>query len=180
MTSYVLDGQQRITSLYAVRKGVIFDKEGGARDDYREISIILTPDYSIGDESIVIDSNPDELNVISVFDLFNSTPNDILRKFGEGLFEKIYEYKHRLESYVFSMITIGNKISIDIATDIFTRINTGGTTLTLFEIMVAKTYSEKYQFDLSEKYIELIHGNDGQNRCLKDASYETIPRARIL
>jgi len=29
---YVLDGQQRVTSLYAVRKGVVFDNEGEITD----------------------------------------------------------------------------------------------------------------------------------------------------
>src|SRR6266704_2187342 len=39
-TSYVLDGQQRITSLYAVRKGLIITKEG-VTVDYKELSIAL-------------------------------------------------------------------------------------------------------------------------------------------
>ena len=42
LVSYVLDGQQRITSLYAVRKGAIFKKNDGQEVDYRDISIDLT------------------------------------------------------------------------------------------------------------------------------------------
>ncbi len=41
---------------------------------------------------------------------------------------------------------------IDIACEVFTRINTGGTELTLFEIMVAKTYDLDSGFDLSKEY----------------------------
>ena len=41
---------------------------------------------------------------------------------------------------------------IDIATEIFTRINVGGKSLSVFEIMVAKTYYVATGFDLSEKY----------------------------
>lgn len=44
---------------------------------------------------------------------------------------------------------------IDVATDIFTRINEGGKALTPFEIMVAKTYDDRRKFDLAEKYAHL-------------------------
>jgi len=50
-------------------------------------------------------------------------------------------YKGRLTIYDFSCITI-KEYPIEIATEVFSRINTGGKTLTVFEIMVAKTYDE--------------------------------------
>ena len=56
---------------------------------------------------------------------------------------------------------------LDIACEVFTRINTGGTELTLFEIMVAKTYDEKKKFDLLEKYNWLID-NGGVEKDLED------------
>ena len=41
---------------------------------------------------------------------------------------------------------------IDSAIEVFTRINTGGSVLTLFEIMVAKTYDEKSGFDMQVEW----------------------------
>jgi hypothetical protein len=41
---------------------------------------------------------------------------------------------------------------IDIACEVFTRINTGGIQLSLFEIMVAKTYDLERNFDLAQEY----------------------------
>lgn len=62
---------------------------------------------------------------------------------------------------------------IDTATEIFTRINVGGKPLTLFEIMVAKTYDVTRDFDLSEKYQELIDN-------LRPLNYDTISDATVL
>ncbi|MBN2389201.1 MAG: DUF262 domain-containing protein [Anaerolineae bacterium] len=54
---YVLDGQQRITSLYAARKGVRMTKEGRELD-YRGISINL--DLSVDTEEQVVMIEPAE------------------------------------------------------------------------------------------------------------------------
>ena len=59
------------------------------------------------------------------------------------------------------------------ATEVFTRINVGGKPLTLFEIMVAKTYDSERNFDLSEKFQELIER-------LRPLNYETISDATVL
>jgi hypothetical protein len=45
---------------------------------------------------------------------------------------------------------------IDSAIEVFTRINTGGQTLTLFEIMSAKTYDEEQHFDMAERFQSLL------------------------
>ena len=66
------------------------------------------------------------------------------------------------------------------ACEVFTRINTGGKTLTVFEIMVAKTYDEKKKFDLAEKYDELCDGEDEGDECLAAAKFDTISEAVIM
>jgi hypothetical protein len=85
---------------------------------------------------------------------------------------KLEEYKRRLESYDFPVIEVRD-VPIDVATEIFTRINVGGMALTLFEIMVAKTYDEERNFDLSQKFDELLER-------LQPLNYETISDAIIL
>ena len=62
---------------------------------------------------------------------------------------------------------------IEVATEIFTRINTGGQRLSVFEIMVAKTFDPTREFDLSEKYNELIDRLD-------QIDYGTIPDSVVL
>ena len=77
-----------------------------------------------------------------------------------------------LRTYQFSTIEV-EEAPIDIATEIFTRINVGGQALTVFEIMVAKTYDEEQKFDLAERYDQLIERLSGVN-------YETVSSSTVL
>lgn len=174
---YVLDGQQRITSLYAVRKGVIVEKDG-REIDYKDIGIDLSLDPDDEEPVVFTEKNNDEW--ISIFDLLEGDIESLARKYaGEGQLKKISTYKGRLTGYDFSTIEINN-YPIDIACEIFTRINTGGTELTLFEIMVAKTFDQEKGFDLAWEYNQLIEAETQTGKALKDANYETIPEATVL
>ena len=62
---------------------------------------------------------------------------------------------------------------IDVATEIFTRINEGGKPLSVFEIMVAKTFDVGRDFDLAERYDDLMG-------TLERVDYETISDATVL
>ena len=62
---------------------------------------------------------------------------------------------------------------MDVATEIFTRINVTGKPLSVFEIMVAKTFDADADFDLSEKY-------DSLKDELRAVSYETISSSTVL
>lgn len=176
--SYVLDGQQRITSLYAVRKGSVFRNDGPTEVDYNDIAIDLSLNID-SDEQVVLTSPSD--NSISVYRLLNSTIAELVDDHERSQIDKISHYKGRIETYLFSTIVLDGDYSIDSATDIFTRINTTGISLDLFEIMVAKTYSEEREFDLAKKYTELLgNGDDIKGKTLVDAGYETIPPITIL
>jgi hypothetical protein len=65
------------------------------------------------------------------------------------------------------------KEDIESAIEVFTRINTGGQTLTLFEIMSAKTYDEELNFDMQERFQKLI-------KELTNCKYDTISSSVIL
>ncbi len=174
--SYVLDGQQRITSLYAVRKGAILSKDG-QEINYGDIAINLALDPD-ADEQIVSVSLPSDGAFITVQDLLFSDLTDLMDRFSKEDIRKIDVYKKRLTTYDFSTIVIAN-YPLDIACEVFTRINTGGTELTLFEIMVAKTFDSARKFDLSDEFRLLIDSNNSV-KDLEDADYETIPATTIL
>jgi hypothetical protein len=97
---------------------------------------------------------------------------ELLVSYPSEYHKTLSEYKKRIESYSFSAIQI-KEAPIDIATEIFTRINVGGKPLSLFEIMVAKTYDYDRDFDLAEKYDDLIDR-------LRNVNYETVSDATIL
>lgn len=168
--NFVLDGQQRLTSLFASLKGSSIEREGGRTEDYSNMFIDLKAKE---DEQIVIldIQDKEENTFIRITDLLYGGLT-FLASFPKEYLLLLEEYKKRIESYLFSIILI-SEAPLDIATEVFTRINVGGKPLTLFEIMVAKTFDYDRDFDLSEKYSELIDN-------LRPINYETISDATVL
>ena len=166
--NYVLDGQQRITSIYACIRGAVIGKS-----DYNQVFVDLDASE---DERIVVtdikkfDKNKYislkdmlECNITSLFNMYSNQSDKI---------EKIQLYKDRIKKYQFSIIELRDA-PLDIATEIFTRINTTGKSLSVFEIMCAKTYDEEKDFDLFEKRKRQIEKWESVN-------YETVPHQTVL
>jgi len=167
---YVLDGQQRLTSLFASLKGITLFREDGREDDFSKIFIDLESEES--DQIVITDT--DGRGAESLISILNLLTGDfmVLASYPQQYHEKLKTYKNRIESYQYSIIQVRDA-PIEIATEIFTRINVGGKPLSLFEIMVAKTFDHERQFDLAEKFQELVDN-------LKPFDYETISDATVL
>lgn len=166
---YVLDGQQRITSLFASIKGVSIKREK-SEDNFEEMYIDL--EATDEDDIVIIDTDgKNNESIVKLTELYKGR-GSLYAKYDEKYHEKIDDYKDLLSAYEFSVIDVNNS-SIDVATEIFTRLNVGGKSLTLFEIMVAKTYDMERNFDLSAKYDELIER-------LSNVNYDTIPASVVL
>jgi len=165
----VLDGQQRITSLFTALKGLTISRNG-KDEDFSKIYVDLSAKE---DEKIVtIDvENKSSSDFIKLTDLLYGGLT-LLSKYPENYHKKLEEYKKRIEAYNYSVVQVNN-VPIDVATEIFTRINVGGKPLSLFEIMVAKTFDIESNFDLAEKFEELIER-------LKTVNYETVSDATVL
>ena len=171
---YVLDGQQRMTSLYLALEGIKVDD----KNDYKNIYIDLEKDIDSGDDICTLIKTDKS---ITFYDLINQRISSFYKNFEDDDVEKIEDFREHIKNYEFSTIEIENQPLEKIA-EIFTRINTGGKILTLFEIMNAKVYTEeildkngkiiKKGFDLEEKFIILIDE-------LKYSGYETIIRASV-
>jgi len=168
--NYVLDGQQRLTSLFATLKGLKITDEEGRESDYSEMYV----DFNAQDDQEIIITDPSKLEehtYIKVTELIEGSLT-LLVAFPAEYHKTIEKYKKIIQSYTFSVINLKNA-PIDVATEVFTRLNVGGKALTLFEIMVAKTYDSNKKFDLSEKYDEL-------KEELANSQYDTIPSATVL
>lgn len=176
VVTYVLDGQQRITALFATRMGLSVDREG-KKIDFGSIFIDLSLNPQTSDSLTTTEG--DGGNLISVKDLLNESIADFAGSYPKGDLDKIDLYRSRLTGYDFSTVVISDH-PIDVAVDVFTRINTAGTELTLFEIMVAKTYDETRHFDLAERYNLLVDGDGFKAKCLRDAGFETIRDTTVL
>jgi hypothetical protein len=166
---YVLDGQQRLTSLFVILNGLKIHRDDN-EDDYSRIWLDLEAGE---DEDLVLLDIKEraESSVIRLHDLLHGE-FDFLASFPKAAQARIKLYKNRIESYQFSAVQITDA-PIDVATEIFTRLNVGGKPLTPFEIMVAKSYDSTRNFDLAEKYQGLIAE-------LGEIEYETIPESNLL
>ena len=166
---YVIDGQQRLTTMFASLKGLKIKREY-YEEDYSEFYVDLDVRE---DEQIVLTGldDTDHHQVIKLYDLLYGKLKT-LTAYPEELQDRIQEYKDRLNAYQFSAVLI-KEAPIDVATEVFTRLNVGGKPLTVFEIMVAKTFDSKRDFDLAEKYDELISE-------LETVDYGTVPESVVL
>ncbi|MFA5032758.1 MAG: DUF262 domain-containing protein [bacterium] len=168
--NFILDGQQRITSLFTALKGEKVVRGDGKEEDFSEFYIDLEAKE---DEKIVTTEIDDKekSQIIKLRELLYGGLTS-LAGYPQKYHHKLEEYKKRIESYNYSVIQV-NEVPIDVATEIFTRINVGGKPLSLFEIMVAKTYDYEKNFDLSEKFDLLIES-------LENVNYETMSDATVL
>ena len=170
---YVLDGQQRITSLFAAHRGAQIQKTGAKKStDYKNIVVNLDNDHGQ-----VVTAEPSGKRYISLHEVLRLSPSGMRHLSNSGRFtddelNKIGEYSDMFKTYEFSTVIL-KKNDIDSAIEVFTRINTGGQTLTLFEIMSAKTYNQNQKFDMQAKWEELV----GK---LKDIQYEGISSTVVL
>lgn len=165
----VLDGQQRLTSLFASINGLTIQRDGHA-DDFSEIYADLEATDDRDVVTIDVATKP-ERTYVRLVDLLKGGVR-FFAAFPEKYHRKLDDYKERLTTYQFSVILVKDA-PIDVATEIFTRINTSGQPLTVFEIMVAKTFDNKRDFDLAEKYEALVER-------LSEVDYGTIPAAVVL
>jgi len=172
---YVLDGQQRITSLFAAYLGAIIQKTGEKKNtDYSSIVVNLDKNIN-GNDDQIITAKPTGEKFLSLSEVLNFTYSKakvLSDKFSEDELELIDNYSTAFKTYEFSTVVL-RKEDIDSAIEVFTRINTGGQTLTLFEIMSAKTYDEEQKFDMQAKWNDFI-------KELKDIKYEGVSSSMVL
>lgn len=152
---YVLDGQQRITSLFAAFLGESIRKVGEKKlTDYKDIVVNLDDDLD-EDEDQIVTVRADAKIPVSLNDVLHFDRQMGKRLSEQGITEeqidRIDSYSRAFSTYAFSTVTL-RKNDIASAIEVFTRINTGGKVLTLFEIMSAKTYDEEAKFDMQIRW----------------------------
>lgn len=169
--NYVLDGQQRLTSILAALFGLKVQLRDGKTRDFRPIVVNLAP---------VDDEEP----IVSVAEGKDCPPNhaylsdlweggyEFMTSLGPELGKRADSYRNRLKNYAIPKVVLQNA-RLSVATEVFSRLNTGGQKLTVFEIMVAKTYDPTAEFDLVDKWEEF-------SEELADKHYDSIDATDTL
>lgn len=137
-TSYVIDGQQRLTSLFVAFKGL----SAGNSTDCSKMCIKLT---ASDNERIVYASIPNGANTdefVFLKELYNATA--ITGSYAD----KRLTYYQTILQYKISVIQIDDEsLELSQVVDIFERLNLGGKRLSLFSIIAARSYAQKTNTD---------------------------------
>ena len=92
--SFVLDGQQRLTSLFAALNGLTIERNGGQQDDFSQIYIDL--EANDDDQIVIMDvEDREEHSFIRLNDLLHGG-FAMLAAFPKHLHEKLEEYRRRI------------------------------------------------------------------------------------
>lgn len=179
LVSYVLDGQQRITSFYAAVAGAKVRRETGRIDDFSTIMVDLSADEDT--ETVIVDIADRPTEALIPFTMLLNGDFDELAAYPKQYRPKIKQYSQQISGWKFSVSQL-NDAGIDVATEVFTRLNVGGKELSLFEIMVAKTYRAARQQDNSPSVagFDLADAFDGLISELAPFKYDTISSATML
>ena len=143
--SFILDGQQRITSLYVALRGKILNDV-----DYSKIC------FNLDKKTFKVPKLKTEQNNIPAWKIYDDKEyGNLLQEYyssGKIEFGKLIQDCHELlNTYPVSIIKSMN-MELDEVVTIFERINQGGKRLSLFDLVHASVWSE--DFDLRTKIAE--------------------------
>jgi hypothetical protein len=180
-TEYVLDGQQRLTVLYSVL---------GAPDDAPGFAAV----YDLEEQKF--SSTADAPAGIHIFPLRWLYQTTKLLNFRTALqaHSKADELQKRFDAlidtftgYQIPVVTLRD-LTIEEVCPIFERINSSGTPLSIFDLMVAATWSN--DFDLNDKVAEITLALTPKNygdirgttvlKCLSAVQSDSVNRERVL
>jgi hypothetical protein len=162
-TDYVLDGQQRMTVIYS---------SIGAPDTDEGFS----PGYDLVKEEFLLLSEDSGPTIFPLRWIYNTTKmlnfrtSLLSRVDGATLQPRLDDIVDAFTKYRIPVVTL-KELTIEEVCPIFERINSSGTKLSIYDLMVAATWSER--FDLNH-HVELIASS------LKNKAFHKIERDTIL
>jgi hypothetical protein len=162
-TDYVLDGQQRLTVIYSCL---------GAKEDDKSFSVI----YDLEERQFLRFPDNPKIHHFPLRRMFHTTK---LLNFRTALqtLPSANEYQERLDTlihafqeYRLPVVTLKD-LSVEEVCPIFERINSSGTKLSTYDLMVAATWNK--DFDLNDEVDEICE-------ALRPKGFEDISRNTVL
>lgn len=152
LVSYILDGQQRITSLYACIKNAVIKN--------KPYTIYFDTDKSLQENDLFNGECTDPTRFVEVTEILGDNPQRIYDTLNPQRKKNFNQLRDSFKFYNFPVMKV-KEATLDVVCDIFERVNNSGQELTVFDLMVAKTWSP--DFDLREKYDDLQSELDSIN-----------------
>jgi hypothetical protein len=179
-TDYVLDGQQRITVIYSSL---------GAPDT----EVGFSPKFDLRSKSFVSKEEIESAILFPLRWLYNTTKVLNFRtalqthEDAQQLQERLDELIDAFSKYKLPVVTLKD-LTVEEVCPIFERINSSGTKLSTYDLMVAATWSE--QFDLNARVEQIAEVLSGKNfrkiepdtvlKCLSAVQYGSIRQDQII
>lgn len=149
-TYFILDGQQRLTSLYVTYRGLTIK---GA--DYSKIC------FDLDREKVNSDPSDTERNV-SVCSVLQDNYHDVYNSLTDERKRSFMRFRERFQKYPFPVVIIEDK-NIEEACKIFERINQGGKKLKIFDLVVAVTWDKDFELrDRIKQFNSKLKDNFGE------------------
>lgn len=162
--NYILDGQQRLTTLYGVFNS---DQNTSDTELAERFNICYLPDEdTFAHASATAGKDRIQLNkILDTTKLLAELP-----KFNDDQKSKIAKLTEAFKDYEFPVVTIRERSNKEVCA-IFQRINSSGTPLSSMELLAAWTWSDK--FDLRREIGDLLD-------LLADKGYEKIDEQLLM
>ena len=169
----ILDGQQRLTSLFAVVNGLTLE---GA--NYRNLSLDLDSEQENRDENpFALRKFIDNQRYVSVSDLLSDGYLKIYNQLkSENRKDRFLTVRECLRTYPFSSVTV-EVDDIEPAIDIFERINQEGQKLSRFDLVAAHVYDR--EFDLRVRVEEDFFAKL-RNKSFGVLPLSIVPQALVI
>ena len=159
---YVLDGQQRITSLFAATQGATIRN--------KSYEVFCNLDATDSDEAIFVLQQADPLRDIPLSKLLGDSQHLVYDTLTQPRKARFNTLRERFLEYTFPYTRVRDA-DLDTVCTIFERVNTSGVALSIFDLVVARTWSEK--FDLRSEFHDLIED-------LRPVGFEGIDPAVVI
>lgn len=153
----ILDGQQRLSALYAIVYGCkvhVSRRNKTHQEDYSKFAVDLRQVVLGKNPFVLHDGVIDNQRWVSVKDLFSLERREIYRNIENVSYQSAYDSIYEaLRDYPMSVVTIDirdkeKEEQLREAIDIFGRINQEGLKLDKFDQVAANVYDHKHKFDL--------------------------------
>ena len=181
-TNYILDGQQRVTTIYGVLRG----RGGVGNSDF-------SVHFDLNAKEFVHPTDSPSQTQMAMNILFDTKRFRQFQQFltsledGEALVEESDRVSETFREYAIPVITVTEADATQVSR-IFERINSTGTKLTVFDLMVAATWSEDFDLydHVQQSVTELDEKDFGELdnvtilRALSTCALESAKRDSIL
>lgn len=161
--NYVLDGQQRLTTLYGVFNS---DAETTDPELAARFNVSFVPST---DEFVHASIAPENsINLRTILDTTKLLPE--LARFPDDEKKIIADLTERFKDYEFPVVTIKDRSNQEVCR-VFQRINSSGTSLSTLELLAAWTWSE--EFDLRNEIERLLDS-------LSDKGFDQVEETLLM